>query len=251
MITFPNAKINLGLNVLNKRPDGYHEISSCLYPVFDLCDALEMVPAERFSFSCTGLPISGSTDSNLIVKAYRLLQEKYTFGDVAIHLHKVIPMGAGLGGGSADGAFALKMLNGLFNLQLSTDVLKNLASELGSDCPFFIDNVPALVSGTGTSLEAFDLDLENYEIKLLHPEVHVSTKEAYSMVTPGPVKTDIREVLSYPVQDWQGHLINDFEGPVSEKFPEIRKAKEELLKQGAQYAAMTGSGSSVFGIFSK
>jgi 4-diphosphocytidyl-2-C-methyl-D-erythritol kinase len=248
MITFPNAKINLGLHVLRKRTDGYHEIESCLYPV-TLCDVLEIIEAKSFSFQSSGLPISGDESQNLVLRAYQILQDDFDIPPVQIHLHKIIPMGAGLGGGSSDAAYALKVLNSLFDLELSKQNLEKYASQLGSDCPFFIENTPKLVTGTGTTLTPFDLDLSAYRIELAHPTVHVSTAEAYRMLTPKLPTNSLQSVLQTPVETWNDSLVNDFEAPMLSKFPEISKAKERLISDGAIYAAMTGSGSSVFGIF--
>lgn len=248
MISFPNAKINLGLHVLNKRPDGYHEMESCIYPV-DLCDILEIIVADKFQFQSTGLTISGNEESNLVIKAYRLLTEEYKLPPVHIHLHKVIPMGAGLGGGSSDGAYALKMINELFSLNMPIQRLEEYASQLGSDCPFFIQNRPVIVSGTGTSLKQVEINLSGYRIEIAHPQVHVSTVEAYGMITPKKPQITIAEALKQPIANWKNSLVNDFEEPMLKRFPEIAKAKQELYDRGAIYAAMTGSGSSVFGIF--
>jgi 4-diphosphocytidyl-2-C-methyl-D-erythritol kinase len=250
MITFPNAKINLGLHVLNKRPDGYHEMESCIYPV-GLCDVLEIIESNTFQFQSSGLAISGKEENNLVIKAYRLLADEYKLPTVQIHLHKVIPMGAGLGGGSSDAAYALNMLNELFQLHITTEKLEAYASQLGSDCPFFIQNKPVIVSGTGTTIRPASVDLSSYRIELVHPDVHVSTAEAYSMITPKLPKISIDSALSHPVSDWNNVLVNDFEVPMLQRFPEIAKAKKAMYDKGAIYAAMTGSGSSVFGMFER
>lgn len=251
MITFPNAKINLGLHVVRRREDGYHEIESCLYPIADLCDVLEMVPAPELHFHSSGLSIAGNPENNLVLKAFYLLRKRHDIPPVSIHLHKCIPMGAGLGGGSANGAFALKMLNDLFHLQLSVEVLESYASELGSDCPFFIQNRPVIATGTGTHLHPIALDLSQYRIVLRHPNVHVSTAEAYGMVSPKQPIKPLKDLLKLPPGKWQGELINDFEQPLTERFPPIAQAIDELKKEGAIFTAMTGSGSSVFGVFEK
>lgn len=250
MISFPNAKINLGLHITRKRPDGYHDIESVLYPV-ELCDVLEIIEAKSLHFQSSGLSIQGDEESNLVIRAYRHLQADFQLPPVSIHLHKVIPMGAGLGGGSSDAAFALKMLNTLFDLRLSIDQLEQYAAKLGSDCPFFIENCPKLVTDTGTRLQPIDLDLSGFRIELVHPAAHVSTAGAYSMVTPKQPRCALAEVLKLPVHKWQDKLVNDFEEPMQAKFPEIKRAKDSLLVRGAEYAAMSGSGSSVFGIFKK
>ena len=250
MIAFPNAKINLGLHVLSKRADGFHEMESCIYPV-ELCDVLEIIESNDFKFQSTGLPISGNKDNNLVIKAYRLLDDEFKLTNVQIHLHKIIPMGAGLGGGSSDAAYALKILNALFELNLSDKQLESFAAELGSDCPFFIQNKPMIVSGTGTTLKRFEIDLSNYRIELEHPNVHVSTAEAYGMIKPKPSENTIESILTHPIIDWKNILTNDFEEPMCKRFTEIANAKQSMYDKGAIYAAMSGSGSSVFGIFKK
>ncbi len=247
MLSFPNAKINLGLKILSIRQDGYHNIESCLYPI-PWHDVLEIVEADEFQFEQTGLSIEGSDASNLVVKAYNLLKTRYSIPSVHIHLHKVIPMGAGLGGGSSDGAFTIKMLNQLFGLKISIKQQKELASELGSDCPFFIENRPALATGTGTQLKNLSLDLSHLYISIIHPGIHVSTSEAYAGVTPIAQENGLEKVLSTKPLPFS-KLLNDFEEGVFQKHPEIAKLKEELNLAGAIYSAMSGSGSAVFGLF--
>ena len=249
MISFPNAKINLGLHVLFKRPEGYHAIESCLYPVLDLCDILEINQSKKLEFKTSGLSISGNLESNIVLKAYNLLKNTYKLPPISIHLHKIIPTGAGLGGGSSDGAFALKMINEIFNLDLSKVQLETVASQLGSDCPFFIENTPMIATGTGTQLEKFDLNLNEYKIRLKHPNIHISTKEAYKMITCTTPKNPLKSILKDSINNWQIKLKNNFEAPMVARYPRIGQALEELKKQGATYAAMTGSGSSVFGLF--
>lgn len=250
MITFPNAKINLGLSIIGKRENGYHEIETCLYPI-DLFDVLEIVRADQFSFNQTGLNVEGGKESNLVVRAYDLLNTYHNLSPVAIHLHKLIPMGAGLGGGSSDAAYTIKMLNELFNLQLEPNQLRILASQLGSDCPFFVDSRPAIATGTGTTLHTIDLDLSEYRIELRHSDVHVSTADAYGLVAIEKASNSIDHVLNSPVSSWQDLMKNDFEEPIGTLHPEILKIKKDLLQKGAVYASMTGSGSSVFGLFRK
>jgi 4-diphosphocytidyl-2-C-methyl-D-erythritol kinase len=248
MICFPNAKINLGLNVLRKREDEYHDIASLLYPI-PWHDVLEIVKADRFAFHQSGLSIDGSVDTNLCVKAYHLLKEDMDIGPVEIHLHKAIPMGAGLGGGSSNGAFTLKLLNHIFELNLTPDQLKDYASQLGSDCPFFIDNIPAMATNTGTELEPFSVDLSEKYLTVIKPDVHVSTKEAYAGVTPNQDRTPLNELLLNPIEKWQETIYNDFESSIYPIHPELRKIKESLISMGAVYASMTGSGAAVYGIF--
>jgi 4-diphosphocytidyl-2-C-methyl-D-erythritol kinase len=248
MLAFPNAKINLGLDILRKRPDGYHELETCLYPI-PWHDVLEILPADSFSFNQTGLQVPGNPDDNLCVVAYQLLKEEYNLPPVEIHLHKVVPMGAGLGGGSADGAFTIKLLNAIFELQLSLEQQKSYAAKLGSDCPFFIENIPAIATGTGTELSPIDLDLSSLYIGIIKPDVHVSTARAYSGVSPGSKERKLQESLTLSIDQWQKLIHNDFEDSIFEEFSLIRQTKARIQKDGAVYAAMSGSGSSVFGLF--
>ncbi len=249
MITFPNAKINLGLQITEKLANGYHAINSCLYPI-PWSDILEVVPAKKTSFAATGIEIPGKSEDDIILKAYRLLKKDYQLPELAIHLHKLIPIGAGLGGGSADAAFMLKHLNNEFQLFLDDEILEGYAEELGSDCPFFIRNQPAIVTGTGTKLEPLDLNLSGLYLVMINPGIHVSTKQAYDGVSPTPADVDIKELLlSRDFKGWQKDLINDFEKSVFVKFPELGAIKQSLYKHGAAYAAMTGSGSNIFGLF--
>lgn len=248
MITFPNAKINLGLNILSKRSDGFHTIDSCFYPI-DLKDGLEIIESKTFSFQSYGLSIPGESHANLCVKAYHLIKDDFDIPPVAIHLLKKIPMGAGLGGGSADCAFTLKMLSELFQLNISQGKLEQYALELGSDCPFFIQNTPVMARGRGEILNPINLDLSNYHIEVQNPGIHISTKEAYSGVTPRQPKVSIEEILSQPIGKWKDALVNDFETSIIKNHPEIGRVKNEMYKNGALYSSMTGSGSTVFGIF--
>ena len=248
MITFPNAKINLGLNIVRKREDGYHEIESCFYPI-PWHDSLEIVEAADFAFHTYGLDIPGDADSNLCVKAYQMLKEDFDLPPVAIHLLKQIPMGGGMGGGSADGAFVLTMLNELFELRLSTPVLEAYALRLGSDCPFFVQNQPSIAAGRGEKLKAIDLSLSGYHLALHNPGIHVSTKEAYAGVRPAISSVSISEVLKTPLKEWKNHLVNDFEASIFPHHPTIATLKETMYEAGALYASMTGSGSTVYGIF--
>lgn len=273
MITFPNAKINIGLNIIEKRSDGFHNIESVFYPV-QWRDVLEIIVNDKntpnsrlqipnsIEFTSSGLEIPGSTDSNLIIKAYKLLEPIINQKEEAksqipnlkskiiqIHLHKVIPMGAGLGGGSADGAFALKMLNEIFELELSNEDLKNYARKLGSDCAFFIENRPVFCYQKGDQFENFSLDLSNKFIVLVNPSVHISTAEAYSGVLPKTPQVSLKEVLQQPIKDWREIVRNDFEEKLLIKYPIIAQVKQKLYDSGAAYASMTGSGSTVYGIF--
>lgn len=249
MISFPNAKINLGLNIISKRDDGYHNIESCFYPI-PLKDVLEIIPATKFSFQSTGLAIDGDPKHNLVVKAFKMLQKDFGLENIAIHLHKIIPMGAGLGGGSADAAFVLKMIDEEFQLLLGDQYLETLALELGSDCPFFIQNQPVIASGRGEIFEPIAIDLSNYHLILVKPDIHVSTKEAYTGVKPKTPEVSVKEIIEKKkVSEWKDLLVNDFELGVFEKYPEIGAIKQALYGQGAVYASMTGSGSAVYGLF--
>ncbi len=250
MIVFPNAKINIGLYITEKRTDGFHNISSVFYPVA-WADALEAVPASTFQFGSTGLSIPGNKDNNLTVKAFNLLKPLIGVRNAHIHLHKVIPMGAGLGGGSADGAFALQLFNQLFELNLSNAFLCEQAALLGSDCPFFIENKPRYCFDRGTSFEDINLDLSRFYLVLVNPEIHIGTAEAYGSVVPKIPEQDLRDIIKLPINSWKDYITNDFEKPALNKYPVLNEIKSELYKQGALYAAMTGSGSTLFGIFEK
>lgn len=250
MICFPNAKINLGLNVTEKRPDGYHNIETIFYPI-PVKDALEIVPAREFSFSQTGIAIDGPSDNNLVMKAVNLMKAFFSIPSLEIHLLKAIPFGAGLGGGSADAAFMLKLLNEFCELGQSETELETLAASIGADCPFFIRNKPVFASGIGNIFTPVDLSLKGYHICLVKPDIAVSTPEAYSLVKPAIPETGVREIITRPVNEWKDLLINDFEKSVFSRYPEIETIKETLYKAGATYAAMSGSGSSVFGLFEK
>ena len=249
MIVYPNGKINLGLNVLEKRADGYHEISSVFYPVKQLFDMLEILPADNFSFSSSGIAIPGG--SNICNKAFDLLKADYDVGNVKIHLHKMIPIGAGLGGGSADGAFVLKALNELFELNLTNHQLEKYALKLGADCPFFIENTPKYVNGIGEQMTAIDLDLSDYEIKFIFTELHISTSEAYGGVIPKKDETNLLDLISKPIANWKEELRNDFENSAFKNYPQLAKMKAELYADGAIFASMTGSGSVLYGVFVK
>jgi 4-diphosphocytidyl-2-C-methyl-D-erythritol kinase len=249
MIVYPNAKINIGLNVLRKRTDGYHEISSIFFPVKELHDVLEILPSDTFSFTSTGINIPG--DGNICIKAFELLKVDFDIANVKIHLHKLIPIGAGLGGGSSDGAFTLKVLNKLFDLNISKKKLEKYALQLGADCPFFIDNTPKYVSGIGDKMTNIDLDLSSYELKFVFPDLHISTAYAYGGVTPKHPKTELLDLINQPMKDWKSTVKNDFEVSVFSKYPELEKMKKELYSDGAIYASMTGSGSVLYGVFVK
>ncbi len=250
MITFPHTKINLGLNVTERRKDGYHNIETVFYPL-GLCDILEVLKSDKLSFSSSGLPIPGDTKDNLCLKAYHLLGLEHGLPPVNIHLHKVIPMGAGLGGGSSDGAHMIKLLNDLFELELSWGEMHHYARQLGSDCSFFISGKPSFAEGKGDDYAGIPLYLEDYFFVLVCPPVHVSTAEAYLDVEPVKPETSLgQEILRLPVNLWKEEIKNDFEKSVFAAHPEIGKIKEKLYANGALYASMSGSGAAVYGIFS-
>ena len=248
MLSFPNAKINLGLSILEKREDGYHNLESCFYPI-PWKDSLEIIESSALRFETYGLEIPGLTSENLCTNAYELIKEDYDIPPVEIHLLKSIPMGAGLGGGSADGAFMLKLLNDHYQLGISITKLQKYALRLGSDCPFFIENVPVIASGRGEIFESTQLDLKGYFIALQNPSVHISTKEAFAEIKPTNARATISETIQLPLQEWKGNLMNDFETSIFPNHPEIEKIKADMYAQGALYASMTGTGSTVYGIF--
>jgi 4-diphosphocytidyl-2-C-methyl-D-erythritol kinase len=252
MITFPNAKINIGLNIVEKRPDGYHNLETVFYPV-PLKDALEIVPSDgkKHSFHSSGIPIEGDPDKNLVMKALHLLEKDFHIPGLNIYLEKAIPFGAGLGGGSADAAFMLKMLNEFSSLNLPDSRLEDYASQIGADCPFFIKDKPAFASGTGNILEPVALSLNGYFLVLIKPDIHISTPEAYSLISPQKPEFSIKEWINKPVNEWKNGIVNDFEKSIFVKYPAIAVIKEQLYSKGALYASMSGSGSSVFGIFDK
>ena len=247
MITFPNSKINLGLNILNKRANGYHNIETCIYPIL-WHDILEIIPSKSFSFVQTGRAIPSDPKHNLCVKAYELIKKYYRIPPTTIHLHKIIPTGAGLGGGSADAAFTLKMLNQLFLLKISNKRLKHYASLLGSDCPFFIDNLPAIASKTGTKLEPYELNLSKYYIIVIFTDLHVNTFNSYAHVRPRIPKNSLKTCLKN-LKKWHLMLRNDFEPQLFNNTPHLANIKSLLYKKGAFYASVSGSGSAVYGLF--
>ena len=251
MICFPNAKINLGLNIVSKRPDGYHNLETVFYPI-GLKDALEIVPSksgEKYRFFQSGIPIQGHDDDNLVIKALNLISETNEIPPIDIYLLKKIPFGAGLGGGSADAAFMLRLLNDTFQLDYTDEQLMQLAAKIGADCPFFIKNRPAFAMGIGDKLEEIAVNLNDYYIVLVKPPIAVPTKDAYAMIEPQQPEVSLKEIVQQPVSEWKNAMKNDFEVPVFKKYPEICAIKNRLYELGAVYASMSGSGSSVFGIF--
>ena len=279
MITTPNVKINLGLNVLRKRGDGFHDLETLFIPYFEIHDTLEIVTGDDYSrtsasifarYSSEMIAQGISEDAKLMItiarqegvdwdplkdlsaRAYQLLAEDFELPPVKIFLEKTSPVGAGLGGGSADAAFALKMLNELFSLGLSEKELAAYASRLGSDCAFFIYNRPMIGEGRGEILSEYPIDITGYDIQVLTPEgVSVSTKDAYGGIRPHLPEMPLRDVLSRPVEDWDGLLVNDFEETVFAKYPELAAIKRSLYDSGAVYASMSGSGSALFALYRK
>ena len=250
MICFSNAKINLGLHVVEKRKDGYHNIETCFYPI-PLHDALEVVPASEFSFTQVGLFHDSSPSDNLVMKALNLYKQQYNVPPLSVYLKKVIPLGAGLGGGSADAAFMLKLLNAFTSQNLHDDELEKMAGEIGADCPFFIQNKPTIASGIGNIFDSIELSLKGYTLCIIKPDFLVSTKDAYASVKPAKPTVALQEILQRPVTEWKNTLINDFEPSIFQKYPIISEIKTFLYTHEAVYAAMSGSGSAVFGLFEK
>ena len=268
MICFPNSKINLGLFVTNKRADGYHDLETVFYPLLPrtgttqnrvagvgtLNDVLEIVPAQNEGeLYLSGLAVNGDNKDNLVWKAYMLLQKTYPAAVPAldIYLHKAMPMGAGIGGGSGDGAFMLRLLNDYCHLNLTDSELAEYALQLGSDCPFFVYNSPQYASGRGEVMTPVPIDLSAYDIHLICPDVHVSTRSAFAGITPKAAPFDLRKLEQLPITDWKNVLVNDFERTVFGTHPVLSELKNELYNQGAIYASMTGTGSAIYGIFNK
>lgn len=249
MICFPHAKINIGLRIVEKRTDGFHNIETVFYPIHGLYDCLEIHQSHELHFTNTGLHIDAPVEKNLCVRAWHVLHEYTAIPPVAIHLHKHIPFGAGLGGGSADAAFLLTALNSYFNLNISDSTLQELALQLGSDCPFFIQSKPVFAQGRGEIFSHCTIDLQTYYIVLVNPNIHVSTAQAYAGVKPTKRSQTMIHELNNKPHTWKGIIENDFEQSVFETFPAIKTAKDTLYELGAVYAAMSGSGSTVFGIF--
>lgn len=253
MIAYPHAKINLGLNVVAKRGDGYHNLETVFYPV-QWCDVMEILPGPQHSkgieVHLSGLPVAGKHSDNLCVKAYNLLRANYSVRSVKLYLHKQIPMGAGLGGGSSDAAFFVKKMNELFSLGISGDTQRELVKQLGSDCAFFIDGKPVYAEERGDKFTPVDFSLKGYHVVVIYPGIHVATATAFANIKPeNPMFNCMDIVTKHPVNNWKDHLTNDFEKTVFAAHPEIAEVKNELYAAGAIYASMSGSGSAVYGIF--
>jgi 4-diphosphocytidyl-2-C-methyl-D-erythritol kinase len=250
MICFPNAKINLGLNIVSKREDGYHNLETVFYPIM-IKDALEIIVSkdDKDTFYESGINTGTDPDTNLVMKALKLMRNHYDIPPIEIHLLKKIPFGAGIGGGSADAAFMLKLLNNKFELGATDEELARLAAQLGADCPFFVYNRPLFASGIGEVFEEVNLSLAEYYLVLVKPDVHVSTKDAFSLINPHVPSISLKEIVKSPVSEWKNVMENDFEKSIFPKYPIIQQIKEKLYALGAEYASMSGSGSSVYGIF--
>ena len=252
MVVFPRAKINIGLRIVEKRPDGFHNIETFFYPV-PVADALEFVvhrdSRREDSLKVTGMMEDSNPDNNLVMKAVKLMRRSFDFPGVRIHLHKGIPVGAGLGGGSSDAAGMLRVLNRYFSFGLNAEELRSIAGRLGSDVPFFIDGTPSFAEGTGNILSELPLDLVNYHITILYPGINISTAEAYAACVPSPSGESLRGLLSLPVTEWKDRVMNDFEPLIAERYPQIGDLKRSLYEAGAVFASMSGSGSAVYGIF--
>lgn len=260
MIHFINAKLNLGLNIVNRRPDGYHDLETVFYPVGlyngtpknpePFCDILEITPSERTEFIFSGRKVDCPLEKNLVYKAWKLFKENYPeLPEYTIHLEKHLPDGAGLGGGSADATFVLRMLNELNAHPFSEDKLEAMALKLGADCPVFVRNRPCYAEGVGEKMQPVDLDLSGWWCALVKPDLSISTKEAFAGVTPAHPKKNLREIVKLPVEEWNGLMKNDFEGSLFPNHPVLEEIKQDLYQLGASYAAMSGSGSTIFGLF--
>jgi 4-diphosphocytidyl-2-C-methyl-D-erythritol kinase len=254
MVVFPKAKINIGLRIIEKRSDGFHNLQTIFYPVC-LCDALEFVVSERLlnkdKLVVTGLLSDCIPEDNLVIKAVRKLRERYIFPYLKIHLHKAIPTGAGLGGGSSDAASILKAVNKFFNLNIRSEELKEIALTLGSDCPFFIENIPAFAEGRGEIMTPLKPILVGYHLLIVIPGIAVNTKEAYLDCSPYQREANLQKHYSRDINEWKDLIINDFEKSIFIKHPQIADLKANLYKMGALYSSLSGSGSSVYGIFDK
>ena len=249
MILYPNAKINIGLNILRKRNDGYHDISSVFYPILTLFDILEIKIASEFSCVTTGAIVSEK--ENLCSKAFYMLRKEFNIPNVSICLHKRIPIGSGLGGGSSDAVSTLKGLNNIFNLKLDQKRMHFYASKLGADCPFFVQNTAKYVEGIGENLIPLSLDLDKYNIKFIHSNIHIASSVAYSNIKVHLSHNNLKELIKAPIDSWRKNIRNDFESFIFNKYPILLNHKNKLYENGAVYASLTGSGSTVYGIFRK
>jgi 4-diphosphocytidyl-2-C-methyl-D-erythritol kinase len=251
MVVFSNCKINLGLHIVSKRDDGFHNLETVFYPI-PFYDVIEVIEAPQFTFTTSGLEIPSTLNNNLCVKAYTLLKKDFTtLPPIHLHLQKNIPMGAGIGGGSANAAYTLLLLNQKFKLGLSTTKLIYYATQLGSDCAFFIENKVSFAKGRGEILEPLTIDLRNYHIALVFSPVHVSTAEAFGGIVAKQPITSCRDIINNPVEAWRHKLSNDFEDSIFKIYPSLLKTKNALYQLGGTYVSMTGSGSTIYGLFDK
>jgi len=251
MIVFPNAKINIGLSITEKRPDGFHNIETVFYPVHGFCDCLEFIESKELTFENLGIHIDAPIEKNLCVKAWKVFKKYYDIPPIHIVLYKNIPFGGGLGGGSADASFLLSAINEQFTVGATTEELEKMALELGSDCPFFINNKPIFAQGRGEIFSPISISLANYWIVLAKPDVAVGTAEAYRGVTPFKRDKNLAETIPANIADWNNIVVNDFEQSIFKLHPEIELVKNKLYESGAVYASMSGSGATVYGIFEK
>ena len=252
MLSFPNCKINFGLYIINKRDDGFHNIETVFFPV-PLTDIAEIIPSKNtgIDFTTSGIPVNND-NSNLCKKAYNLIKKDFpNLPPVKMHLHKVIPLGAGLGGGSADAAFTLQLLNDKFSLGLTKEQLINYALQTGSDCPFFIINKPCFATGRGEVIHPINLNLSAYKLVIINPGIHIDTKWAFAKIKPSQPEVSIKNIIAQPVETWKDQLKNDFEIPVFAEYPEIKNIKEGMYHKGAAYASLSGSGSTVYALLKK
>jgi len=251
MIRFSNCKINIGLQVINRRSDGFHNIQTVFYPVKFLSDAVEIIGtnSDTDQYFLTGMNIDEPISGNLCHKAIQLLRKDFRFPSVELHLHKMVPMGAGLGGGSADASATLMLVNEFFNLKIERERLWSYASQLGSDCAFFLHQLPQLGEGRGNKLKSIDLDLSNKKLLIVKPDIHISTAQAYRNIIPNPNRESLENITSLPLGEWKDVVVNDFETTIFKAYPEIARLKRQLYEAGAVYAQMSGSGAACFGIF--
>ena len=248
MLCFPNAKINIGLNIVERRNDGFHNIETIFYPI-PLCDALEVISADKTTFTISGIVIPDAIENNLVMRAYQMIKADFDLPELSIYLHKNIPLGAGLGGGSSDAASMIKLLNDSYSLNLTNEQMEKYASVLGSDCSFFIRNQPAFATQRGEILQPVELSLDSYLLVVIKPSIHISTREAYHAITPRKIDVSVNELVKNPIDTWEKTIHNDFESVMFSKFPFLHDLKTILYRQGAIYASMSGSGSALYGFF--
>ena len=250
MISYSPCKLNIGLEIISKRADGFHNLETVMYPVplYDIIE-IDSISVNQFEFTQSGILVNTDTTDNLVYKAWTLLNSEYHFGGIKVHLHKQIPMGAGLGGGSANAATMIKMLNQLFNLSISNEEMEQKAAQLGSDCPFFIRNTPVFAYNTGTDFLDLALNLSTYHLVIIKPDVSVSTQQAYSGIKPKKANINLQTLSELSIDEWQDKVVNQFENHIFSQLPELEKIKEKLYNYGAVYSAMSGSGSAIYGLF--